>query len=64
MNKTAEFYLNKTKMYTRQTQALKEELQLMRDALMKDMKIILEDQLLDKMKTMVKNKLQMKKIVC
>ena len=41
-------------MNTRQTQVLREELQLIRDALMNDMKIMLEEQLFDKMKTMIK----------
>ena len=41
-------------MNTRQTPVLREELQLIRDALMNDMKIMLEEQLFDKMKTMIK----------
>ena len=41
-------------MNTRQTQVLREELQLIRDALMNDIKFMLEEQLFDKMKTMIK----------
>ena len=42
LNKTGEFYLNKIKMDTRQTQVLKKELQLTRDGLMNDMKTMLD----------------------
>ena len=51
-------------MDTRQTQDLKEELQLMRDGLMNDMKIMLEEQLLDKIKTMIKEEIADEKINC
>ena len=44
-------------MDTRQTQVWKEEFQSMRDALIKDMKIMLKEGLLDEMKTVIKEKM-------
>ena len=44
-------------MDTRQKKVLKEELQLMRNGLMKDMEIVLGKTLLDKMKTMIKEEI-------